>query len=563
MKLQKSLIKAALTVVLAAVSIASVAQQRPAMQKPEQLVFSYSSQGVDYNTQSSNMAPTVLIYPDTKLTEDSAKAFFEETGLAKYLDYFKGSAMIVNPVGAKYDNAADHEAFVKMFDAMLGWSCNLKVVGIGAGATFVNSAIAPDAGMIAGIATYGGKAGKAVKGASVVPFFAAGKNADKIAKPYIAQNSAVAVSSEGGIAKYANADEPLAQVVVKNSDYPSIDGFFKDAWNLLFSKNYRYNNIDHTWYNGAKYHQYGEYELEPYVNLEALGIERNVVTQKQSGSNDWLWYEYFPKGVLDAPEHSVPLMVLLHGNTNDPRTQAETSGFVELAVEERFAVIELEWQGSKDWGAMGHDGIEQTVYAVLEKYPQLDPSRVYAEGLSAGSMTATQLGVKKSHLFTAVGGHSGGVFGGPTGLFGSNYNSLMAQARQKRGHTAVPYFSIGGTKDQVVIYPTAENYVGNGYVNAWNIYETMNNCKVVTELNFDKYPVFGFELGNRQSVSTNKGITVETGDVCDAAGTPMIRCVAVVGYGHWNFKPTAKMMWDYFMMFSRNPENGELIYHGK
>lgn len=34
-------------------------------------------------------------------------------------------------------------------------------------------------------------------------------------------------------------------------------------------------------------------------------------------------------------------------------------------------------------------GIESTLYKLFEKYPQLNPSRVYAEGLSAGSMTAT------------------------------------------------------------------------------------------------------------------------------------------------------------------------------
>ena len=79
-------------------------------------------------------------------------------------------------------------------------------------------------------------------------------------------------------------------------------------------------------------------------------------TQEHPGSKDWLWYEYFPKGTQDAPARSVPLMVLLHGNTNDPRTQAETSGFIELAAEEKFIVVEMEWQGSDSYGTMGHDG---------------------------------------------------------------------------------------------------------------------------------------------------------------------------------------------------------------
>ena len=44
---------------------------------------------------------------------------------------------------------------------------------------------------------------------------------------------------------------------------------------------------------------------------------------------------------------------------------------------------------------------------------------------------------------------------------------------------------------------------------------------------------------------------------------PLIQMVAVNDYGHWNFKPAAKMMWDYFMQFSRDPQTKELIYHGR
>jgi len=543
---------------------------------PENLIYSesvpYMPQGRTLTEgRSYNFSATLFIYPDTKLSKEQAKQLVADIDISKAQDMAYASVFVLNPVGDKYDAAKDFDAFVEMFN--VARSGNLKVIGIGQGATFVNSVIAPKAaGYIAGILTIGGKPAKLAKDVphDGVPTYIAGANAAKVAPEYIALNDASKTSdliptevAAGSV--YQNSDEPLKQVIVNTNTKASVKEIFDDAWESLLRRNYRFNNEGHTQYEGCKFGEYGIYELEPYVVAEDFGITRTVVEYPMGqGQLPWLWYEYMPNALAQgAKEHSVPVMVLLHGNTNDPRTQAETSGFIELAAKERFFVLELEWQGSAKYGAMGHDGIESTILMVLAKYPQLDPSRIYAEGLSAGSMTATQLGVKKSHLFTAVGGHSGGVFGGPTGLFGSNYNSLMAQARQKRGHTAVPYFSIGGTKDQVVIYPTAENYVGNGYVNAWNIYETMNNCKVVTELNFDKYPVFGFELGNRQSVSTNKGITVETGDVCDAAGTPMIRCVAVVGYGHWNFKPTAKMMWDYFMMFSRNPENGELIYHGK
>jgi hypothetical protein len=32
-------------------------------------------------------------------------------------------------------------------------------------------------------------------------------------------------------------------------------------------------------------------------------------------------------------------------------------------------------------------------------------------------------------------------------------------------------------------------------------------------------------------------------------------------YGHWNFRPMAQRMWDFFKHYSRDLETGKLIYH--
>ena len=234
-------------------------------------------------------------------------------------------------------------------------------------------------------------------------------------------------------------------------------------------------------------------------------LGRNIVEQasgRQADAPKQLWYEYWPQGLQEsAPAHSVPVMVLLHGNTNDPRTQAETSGFIQLAAKERFFVVEMEWQGSASYQAMGHDGIETVLYQLFAKYPQLDPSRVYAEGLSAGSMTASALGIKKSHVFAAVGGHSGGIMGGNGGAF-PGFTPIWGEATQKRGAVEMPYCSVLGTADNVVPFV---KYKGN---------------------------------------------------------VPLIKIVAVKDYGHWNFQPTAQIMWDYFKPFRRDPETKKLIYLG-
>ena len=496
--------------------------------------------------RSYNFTPVFFIYPDGKLDQTGAQKLLADLDIQPLLDANYGTAVVINPTAEKFEAKADFEVFTQLFNQFRGPG-NLKVVGFGAGATFVNQVIAPQVGgQIADILTVGGKPGKNVDAAGV-PAYVAGKGAAKVAKPY---QAAIA----------AHADEPLLKVVVNPASAP-LKEIFADAWKQVLGCNYRYNNYNHTHYEGAKLGEYGSYELEPYLDCESLGIKRIIVEQPTGRDTKQLWYEYWPEELLEgAPEKSVPVMVLLHGNTNDPRTQAETSGFIQVAAEDRFFVVEMEWQGSPNYQAMGHDGIESVLYQLFGKYPQLDPSRVYAEGLSAGSITATALGIKKSHVFAAVGGHSGGIFGGPFKAY-TTKDILWDEATQKRGAVEMPYCSVLGTKDNVVPYITPENWKNNNYLNAWNTYEQMNGMEVVSEMDFSIDPVFAQKLQDRETIVTNKGdgIVIETGQLYKG-NVPLIKIVAVVNYGHWNFQPTARIMWDYFKQFRRDPETKKLIY---
>ena len=58
----------------------------------------------------------------------------------------------------------------------------------------------------------------------------------------------------------------------------------------------------------------------------------------------YTWFEYLPNQVIDTKKDSVPLVLTLHGNGNDPRVQAYSSGWIELAAKENFIVVSPEWQ---------------------------------------------------------------------------------------------------------------------------------------------------------------------------------------------------------------------------
>ena len=99
---------------------------------------------------------------------------------------------------------------------------------------------------------------------------------------------------------------------------------------------------------GATFGQYGPYELEPFTIWERMNIERKVVTVPQGSGNNqslpYLWYEYWPKELMNgAPERSVPVMVLLHGNANDPRTRLRLPDFLRWPA--RSASSWSRWSG--------------------------------------------------------------------------------------------------------------------------------------------------------------------------------------------------------------------------
>ena len=542
-------------------------------------VYTFRYDDNDYTRAFAFVAPTYFIYPDKGLSLEEAQALLDELGFNRgALKDNANAYFVINPLEEKYNVNYDFERFKEIYNLAF-LHINIKVIGIGAGADFVNTAVAPYSEGIAGIVSIGGKHAQQSKTA-VVPAYISGKNAPAVAKSYIHSCNASLLQKEKTFSVYENPEEPLLRVVVDRQCPDKLCDVMVRAWDLLLSRNYRLSNYKHTCYTGEEFGRY-PFELAEYMYLPNLGMKKNIVERKLlERKGTYLWFEYYNKAVESAAAGTVPLLVLLHGNGNDPRTQAETSGFIQLASRENFMVIDLEWQGTNgrnEW--MGLDGIELVINEVLEQYPQLDRSRVYAEGLSAGAFCATALGIHKSYLFAAVGANSGGVISGPLSegvIYATGFSpkSLWADATQKRGHVQMPYFSIGGTIDGAVPHPShmdvRDQFPGgvgapeilpseeSSIFQAWRLYRFMNGADLLEVFDSQLDALFGQSLENRSSCKI-KGFDVESGEVL-VNGVPLMKLITVVDYGHWNFAPGAALMWDYFKQFSRNPDSGELIW---
>jgi poly(hydroxyalkanoate) depolymerase family esterase len=122
----------------------------------------------------------------------------------------------------------------------------------------------------------------------------------------------------------------------------------------------------------------------------------------------------------DVGARALPLVVMLHGCTQDPDDFAAGTGMNERAQEQGFFVLYPEQAQDANparcwnWFKHNHQRRDRGEAAVIATMTQsivrahgIDPERVYIAGLSAGGVMAAQVACAYPELFAAVGVHSG------------------------------------------------------------------------------------------------------------------------------------------------------------
>ena len=514
-------------------------------------------------TRADVVIPTYYIFAGSK-TQEEANKIVEELNMINNLEQWGAQVYVVNPLNEEGYGNDDKEAFIDLVGIGVK---NVKVIGIDEGSTFVNNYISQSCYFVAGMMLYGGEINENLEKNDVVPAYLSNSN-ENVQAFYKHINEATEEENSDKYTIYRNKDNSLQAVAVSSKE-EDLSEAFNNAWESIFSQNYRQHNDISEFYNLSARYVTDSYDLIEIPIFEDLDISYNqMIDESVTGmSGKYTWFEYVPNSINESENESVPLIVNLHGNQNDPRLQGDSTGWPELAAKENFIMVAPEWQDKEvnffGCDGLGEEGVMNLIKDLKVKYPQIDPSRIYLTGLSIGGAESFLLGAKYSDVFAAVGIVSGvNVFAEEVAEISENYTG-----------GEVPLLYICGDHDFFQMIPVdGSSQYGTQYLYGDQVWDEDENTHIfsslqayqkingleVTEMDMSKNEYYGIGLDNQQWTKLGDK-DMYTGTLSNENGVVM-ELAAVKDLAHWNYKPEAEYIWNFFKNYERNIENGEFIF---
>jgi hypothetical protein len=238
------------------------------------------------------------------------------------------------------------------------------------------------------------------EGASFVPIYLVNQT-DEMVNKYKAANNVDAWGYAGDVNYYYNQAQPLKKVYVEYTDSIDLKATVTNVYDNMFVKAMR-NSVLKADLN-ASFTAYTNYNFNnaPYSLAERNAVlggktadglyvtEHNEdrfssIAVADTGEYLQYWVEVLPEEVLNgsAADGTVPLIMATHGRGDDPQQYLDEIGLLTLLGKECIAIVAPYHQSLTT--DVDCEVMPQLVKYMLDTYPALDASRVYATGYSMG-----------------------------------------------------------------------------------------------------------------------------------------------------------------------------------
>lgn len=567
--------------------------------------YVYRSANLYGGRAAARLNTNLLVFSDQHFEDkDAARTYLEELGLIDIIDQAVGSVILVTPSNPDAGfGAADQQNYYKLQTAICAMKQSGKdaegnsvtyadgeyyggfgyiyAIGIDGGATFLNNYVSSNfdfVSRLAGMLLVGGEMDEIREVAAQVPVYLANAS-DGVAQKYEEANETDAYDITADAACYFNQAFPLQKVVLAKTEKTTAE-YISDAYYNMFIKAMRIPVVKQGLYSAGTPWQGYSFDQAPYSlsarnavidGVTADGIyvdwhQEDRFSDIQSDNGEFLqtWVEFLPKEVKNhtASDESIPLILAIHGTSDDPYQFVDEVGLLDVAGKERIAIVSPEHQYigtfptlDPEFGWLDDilpEALPALVKYMLETYPELDPSRVYVTGYSGGAgCTIRAIGGDASLFAAAVPMSDGTPWGActPREEDWAQYDQIDLPIMFTTSE-----FDLAGSFNQ------AEGRISDDYQDMLNRFMLANEMEPVT-YDFEANPVIGYEADRTVNVLLNNEYRNTTWYRNNEEGVPMVAVHYTEGLIHALYPEYAKLAWNFMKQYSRNQETLAIEYN--
>ena len=187
---------------------------------------------------------------------------------------------------------------------------------------------------------------------------------------------------------------------------------------------------------------------------------------------------------------------------------------------------------------------------MLEKYPALDPARVYVNGYSMGSLSTVITMYSDPSLFAAAYPQAGTMSSLPT-----------EEEIARFADVDLPVCMSTSEYDAGVNVDARTHAIIPAYYELVRCILGLNEIDLPEQPDLDAYPITGFDADITGAYVINGEYTVHTWRFLNDAGVPMVGFNYIDSIVHALYPEYASMVWDFFKHYSRNQQTGEIEYN--